>query len=196
MDLTDDELAFHESGHALLSYVEFGSNLTAVDIVGNAERLGQAVYPRRVWETLAAAETNANSADRWSRWTGRCALVSHARVAAAGVVAEGMRRLDALWWPPGAMAEVAEGGDGATIHQAFCALNRGPGYPYSYELRLRREVERWTRERRRVLRDCAVLLLRERAVPGKVFLEVAHAAATRHGVALSPLRPWWPPPKR
>ena len=195
MDLTDDELAFHESGHALLSYVEFGSTLASVDIVPAEGRLGQAVYGLRGWESLAAAEQRANSPDRWSRWSGRCALVGHARMAAAGPVAEGLRRLDALWWPPGAMANEPAGTDGAAIHQAFCALNRGPDYPYGYGLRLRREVERWIRERRRVLRDCAVLLLRERSVPGEVFLKVAHASATQHGVDLSLLRPWWPPPK-
>lgn len=204
-DATDDEIAFHEAGHALVTLAQ-GGRIEYVTIEPDAERLGHVRYSHlhHHLPTLVARLRR----DRMARWSARSHLLDRARFAAAGPVAEGLRRGvtsppgwgvggAVLWDAPSGAIPDTYGSDVENIYAAFRFIAGDTCASVGYEWRLLRELRAYFNARREVLRDLAVMLLRERTIPGEAVTAAVWQLCERRGVSpYDPLvcRSWWKAP--
>lgn len=205
-DATPDETAFHEVGHAMVMLMH-GARVEFVTIEPTDDYLGRVRHTNLYGFPVATEMLRGNKNSRaWARGH----LLDIARMNAAGPVAESFRRgteSPPLWGVGGGpfwdlpAGEVLEdyGCDAANIYAAFRFISPHNALAsIGYEHRLLRDLRAYFKPRREVLRDLAVMLLRERTIPGDVMHDALYQAHERRGV--DPYDPrmhgsWWWLPK-
>lgn len=201
-DPTADEIAFHETGHAMMM-TALGYRVTGVTVEPSEDYLGCVRSLTPNWQGLPALATRMHQGDARSRRFARGGLVNLARVAGAGPVAESLRRgAPVVWSPGGALFWARPEGDvpvtyGADVPNLYAALqlaSRDSAAVVGYEERLWRELRAYFKARREVLRDLAVMLLRAGTLTGEAFVDAAFRTCERRGVELFDARAcgsWW-----
>lgn len=208
-DATREAVAHHEAGHVVVA-VAAGYEVTRVTIVpdaadGSIGMVNWRGFDAGHMEEFARA---AESGDPMRRWMGRCGVITRARAALAGPIAEGIYTGSHRWrpWSNPVMPEKLPSrpypmefyDDEVNAIVATIIAARGTTAFFGYQMRAGREVRRYLAGVWPVVQDVAALLLREGTAEGEAVEDATHESAERHGLdiyAENIITPWWKMPR-